>query len=107
MYYSKNSSAQISIPHNYRGNAFRVQDQSDRTYTVQTESNVQSDIQTVKEQENPIKISQKSAEKSPLVDLFSTVSAEDVLLLGLIFIIHQDNPNDPILLILLLLLLSK
>ena len=107
MYYSKNSSAQISIPHNYRGNAFRVQDQSGRTYSAQTSPDVQSDTQTVKEQENPIKISEKSAEKFPLGDLLSDISAQDILLLGLIFIIHQDNPNDPILLILLLLLLSK
>ena len=39
--------------------------------------------------------------------LFSGISVEDLLLLGLIFVIHQENPNDSTLLLLLILLLAK
>lgn len=40
-------------------------------------------------------------------NILSDISTEELLLLGLIVVIHKDDPNDPILLALLALLLTK
>jgi hypothetical protein len=49
----------------------------------------------------------KEHKNSILPGLFADISIEDMLLLGLMFVIHQENPNDTILLFLLILLLAK
>ena len=108
MYYSKSNAP--SIPKNYGGNAFRVIDESNRTYPPERQENPKNDIEIEqKNQESaPIPEGKKQKGEIPLISsLFSGISVEDVLLLGLIFVIHEDNPNDPVLFLLLILLLSK
>lgn len=104
MYYSKNSS--LSIPTNYHGNAFRVIDESNRTYTQKS-----ADEPTAKVEEPECKTNQPQSlgkgEASLISSLLSGVCVEDLLLLGLIFVIHEESPDDPILFLLLLLLLAK
>lgn len=104
MYYSKNSS--LSIPQNYHGNAFRVIDESNRTYPPK---NVDEPITKVEQSKCENSQSQPpSKSEAPLISsLLSGVCVEDLLLLGLIFVIHDESPNDPILFLLLLLLLAK
>lgn len=106
MYYSKNTSPNISIPRNYSGNTFRVIDETERNYikedfdeSPKSPPNISTkidDTETKKEQKNSV-----------LSTLFQDISLEDILLLGLMFVIHQDNPNDTTLLLLLILLLAK
>ena len=108
MYYSKNNSP--SIPKNYGGNAFRVIDESDRTYSPKgyepLETGTESDDKI--QEQKPLPSKKKQGGELPLISsLFSGISVEDILLLGLIFVIHEENPNDPTLLLLLILLLSK
>lgn len=107
MYYSKNAGT-ISIPQNYSGNTFRVIDESDRTYSPPEQIEEQK---SEKNEEKSQSISEKSAESTSSIPFLSSflsgISIEDILLLGLIFVIHQENPNDSTLLILLILLLTK
>lgn len=46
-------------------------------------------------------------DNSPLSKLLSNISVEDVLLLGIMLVIYTDNPSDPTLILLLVLLLAK
>lgn len=108
MYYSKNNSQSINIPRNYSGNTFRVIDESERNYIKDTEEK-----ENGKEDTNDfsIKIDKtqiKKETKPPILpSIFSDISVEDVLLLGIMLVIHQENPNDTTLLLLLILLLAK
>ena len=94
MYYSKNGGIALNVPKNYSGNAFR-NDPYD-------ECGPPLDAPCEKETEK-----QSNEPRDLISSLFSGISAEDILLLGLIFIIHQENPNDNTLLLLLILLLAK
>jgi hypothetical protein len=116
MYYSKNNSSTVSVPRNYAGNAFRVVDETERKYIKEDFENFKNNDEKCdeifeKSTKNSISkddLPQKSDQKSPpLPSIFSDISVEDILLLGLIFVIHQENPNDSILILLLILLLSK
>ena len=106
MYYSKNNS--LSVPKNYGGNVFRVTDESDRTYQKeQINSYSKTEEQEISAHENNRDELPQKSESSCISSLLSGISVEDILLLGLIFVIHEDNPNDPILFLLLMLLLAK
>ena len=104
MYYSKNGS--LSIPKNYAGNTFRVIDESDRTYHAPEHIQVPQ-----KEEKNNQEYTSNDTPNKSEIPIISTIlsgiSVEDILILGLIFVIHEENPNDPILFILLILLLAK
>lgn len=107
MYYSKNNSKSFSVPRNYSGNTFRVIDESERNYIKEPEAIPVEEINN----ESSTKIEETSTKKehknSILPSIFSDISVEDVLLLGLMLVIHQENPNDTTLLLLLILLLAK
>ena len=106
MYYSKNSSPTLTLPQNYSGNAFSREgkEQAEKA----PENNAYIEETSPKEKiENQEQEATKKASASALPSLFSSISVEDLLLLGLIFVIHQDNPNDSTLLLLLILLLAK
>ena len=106
MYYSKNHSQSISVPKNYSGNTFRVIDESDRRYINEqsaiNEEKVSEKFPTENEQ-----ACKKDEKESVLPSFLENIAIEDILLLGLIFVIHQENPNDNTLLLLLILLLVK
>ena len=106
MYYSKGNSQSISVPRNYSGNTFRVVDESERHYIKKEEEESETkceDFSTKIEETKP-----QNEEKNPVFNsFFNGISLEDLLLLGLIFVIHQENPNDTTLLLLLILLLAK
>ena len=119
MYYSKSNGNTINIPRNYSGNTFRVIDETERSRAPlkeinpsieihRAENNFDKNIITEKEQSTNCEHSQnKSNSSPPLPSALSGISLEDLLLLGLIFVIHQENPNDSTLLLLLILLLAK
>ena len=106
MYHSKINSPSITVPRNYSGNTFRVIDESERHYINEPnddENPKECDLSTKIEEAND-----KQAQKNSfLPSIFSDISVEDVLLLGLMLVIHQENPNDTTLLLLLILLLVK
>ena len=106
MYYSKNHSPSITVPRNYSGNTFRVIDESDRHYiTEQTLANEEKNSSCKeKAEEKPLENEEKN---SVFPSFLANISLEDILLLGLMFVIHQENPNDTTLLLLLILLLVK
>ena len=106
MYYSKNNSSNITLPRNYSGNTFRVIDESERHYTKEDpeEQIEKSKNLSTKIEEKEIK---KDGKSSILPSILSDISVEDVLLLGIMLVIHQENPNDTTLLLLLILLLAK
>ena len=106
MYYSKNNSSNITLPRNYSGNTFRVIDESERHYIKEeTEEQIEKNKNlSTKIEEKEIK---KDGKTSILPSIFSDISVEDVLLLGIMLVIHQENPNDTTLLLLLILLLAK
>ena len=119
MYYSKNSGSTLNIPRNYSGNTFRVIDETERerpqskeSTTHQTERDNENflnknDRPHTKKDEKCDVFDHKPSNFSSISSLFSEISVEDILLLGLIFVIHQENPNDSTLLLLLILLLAK
>lgn len=106
MYYSKNAPQSISIPRNYSGNTFRVIDESERYYIKENELKEDKKVEnlSIKIDEKEVK---KEAKNSILPSIFADISVEDVLLLGIMLVIHQENPNDSTLLLLLILLLAK
>lgn len=107
MYYSKNRSPEINIPKNYSGNTFRVIDETERRYINETETVYEEkndEISSTNTKEFEIN---KDKKTSFLSDIFTDISVEDILLLGLMLVIHQENPNDTTLLLLLVLLLAK
>ena len=106
MYYSKNAPQSINVPRNYSGNTFRVIDESERHYIKENEleEEKKSDIFSTKIDENDVK---KEVKNSILPSIFADISVEDVLLLGIMLVIHQENPHDSTLLVLLILLLAK
>lgn len=119
MYYSKNSGSTLNIPRNYSGNTFRVIDETERE-RPQTKEAISHQPDRINEnfinkndhphaeKDEKCEISDhKPSNFSPIFSLFSEISVEDILLLGLIFVIHQENPNDSTLLLLLILLLAK
>ncbi len=106
MYYSKNYSPSITVPKNYSGNTFRVIDESERHYIKEQPQELEEKVEnfSTKIEEKETK---KEIKNSILPSIFSDISVEDVLLLGLMLVIHQENPNDTTLLLLLILLLAK
>ena len=106
MYYSKNSPQSINVPRNYGGNTFRVIDESERHYIKENELKEDKKVEnlSIKIDEKEVK---KEAKNSILPSIFADISVEDVLLLGIMLVIHQENPNDSTLLLLLVLLLAK
>ena len=106
MYYSKNNFTNISVPKNYSGNAFKVMDETEKRQTNVSIENEKEDNENLstKIEETAIK---KDTQSSFLNSFLTEISVEDLLLLGIIFVIHQENPNDSTLLLLLILLLAK
>lgn len=119
MYYSKNGSGTLNVPRNYSGNTFRVIDETERARKPIKEQPLElldsNNENFITPPDDFSKISspisdnseQKPTEKPAIFSFFQGISVDDLLILGLIFVIHQDNPNDPILLLLLILLLTK
>lgn len=103
MYYSKNQQKAIPIPAGYKGSAFIPSLSEERDYI---EKSPPDDAPLSKCDEHA-EIEEKRKENSPLPSLLSNISLEDLLLLGLVFLIHREDPNDPTLLLLLLLLMVK
>ena len=107
MYYSKTQAQGINIPHNYSGNTFRATeenytDNNEKALQFESEELVADAVQNYSENE------EKGAGAVPFLShILSNVSIEDFLILGLIIVIHQENPNDTTLLLLLILLLAK
>ena len=119
MYYSKSGGNTISIPRNYSGNTFRVIDETERSRAPSKEHIPLTDIHyaenifdknnnTNKEESQAFEHSESKPNTPSLFSsMLSGISLEDILLLGIIFVIHQENPNDSTLLLLLILLLAK
>ena len=109
MYYSKNNFTNVTVPKNYSGNAFRFVDETEKQRTEKTVDNEDfiNDFSTKIEEKSEEKLSKSDSHPSFLESFFSNISVEDLLLLGLIFVIHQENPNDSVLVLLLILLLAK
>ena len=110
MYYSKSTSSTVSVPHNYSGNVFRVIDESDRSYQhISTESHEASENHKAPESECSGRVVETKSEDdiSALSSIFSNISIEDILISGLMLVIHQNDPQDPTALLLLILLLAK
>ena len=99
MYHSKNSGSTIMLPHNYGGSAFNVKDDEIHSQKLELE-NKNLEISNCSCQEKPV-------ENPPPGSFLSGISNEDLLLVGLILIIKDANPGDPILMLLLILLLTK
>lgn len=95
MYYSKNGGVALNVPKNYGGNAFRNDHFDEREPPLDDTC------------EKEVEKQHNEPPRDLITSLLSGISAEDILLLGLIFIIHQENPNDNTLLLLLILLLAK
>ena len=110
MYYSKNGATQVAVPKNYGGNAFFIEDKFEKNldYSPQKsiENDAKKDVATHPKCDDSMstKIDESTAKISPL---FADISVEDLLLLGLIFVIYQSDPKDPTLFTLLILLLVK
>lgn len=109
MYYSKGGvTDKISVPKNYSGNTFRQEFESEYSQSHDEKStkieNKTNEIDTKNDEFIPSNTSE-SPSKSP--SFLQDISVEDILLLGLIFVIHQENPNDTTLVLLLILLLVK
>lgn len=119
MYYSKSNGNTINVPRNYSGNTFRVIDETERSRAPSKEhtppieihsleSNFDKSSDTNKDQATPCEHPQNKPSSSlSISSILSGISLEDLLLLGLIILIHQENPNDSTLLLLLILLLAK
>ena len=110
MYYSKNSFTNVTVPRNYSGNAFKVIDETEkrRIENDSIEEELQNEIFSTENEEICEKSNSKTDSNTHFLNSFlSNISVEDLLLLGIIFVIHQENPNDSILILLLILLLSK
>ena len=110
MYYSKNNFTNISVPQNYSGNAFKVIDETEKrhienNFFEEESHNKNFSIESEENCENSI--SKVDDNNHFLTSFLSNISVEDLLLLGIIFVIHQENPNDSTLLLLLILLLAK
>ena len=96
MYYSKGGvTDKISVPKNYSGNTFRQEFESEYSQSQDEKStkieNKTNEIDTKNDEFIPSNTSE-SPSKSP--SFLQNISVEDILLLGLIFVIHQENPND-------------
>lgn len=121
MYYSKGGTAEI--PRNYSGNAFRrnegesfiaeysptVSERGPNLFDDRSNRGESEDFAESSEnfgaREDRAATDERRTDALPA--LLSDISAEDILLLGLIFLIHRDNPTDSTLLLLLVLLLVK
>ena len=99
MYHSKNSGSTITLPHNYGGNAFNISEEKDDFSEL--------DLQDKKEDHEELLSPQKVSESTATNSLLAGISTEDLLLLGLILVIKDTNPNDPVFILLLILLLTK
>lgn len=106
MYYSKSNAPSVTLPRNYSGNAFSHEDEEQAN--KMPENNTYIEDAMPDGQPDASKKASANKQGSPISpSLFSSISVEDLLLLGLIFVIHQENPNDSTLLLLLILLLAK
>ena len=110
MYYSKNNFTNISVPKNYSGNAFKAIDEIENQHIENSfiKEELHNENFSTKTEENCEKSVQQADSNTHFLNSFlSNISVEDLLLLGIIFVIHQENPNDSTLLLLLILLLAK
>lgn len=127
MYYSKSYAkvgGGVNIPSNYHGTAFQAPENTGDTYTENANqesvfsplernyANSERDSPTREnEAEGGLECSLERCERAPesslISSFFQSVSLEDVLLLGLLLVIHDESPNDPVLILLLILLLTK
>ncbi len=132
--YPKNRNQTITVPRNYSGNTFRVIDETERTYPRDTEEDkdrVSGTDRHFSDKDHPHSFKNRrdsiETEKHPctspplssllpkamsnkdtaIAGLLSNVSVEDVLLLGIMLVIYTNDPSDPTLLLLLILLLAK
>lgn len=105
MYYSKRGAAGIAVPRNYSGSLFRVIDESDRTPPEPPPCEACGVCE-----DSPRCVPEGDGERGGLLAIsriLSGISVEELLLIGLMTVIHKDDPNDPILIILLVLLMTK
>lgn len=110
MYYSKNNFTNVTVPKNYSGNAFKAIDEIENQHIENSfiKEELHNENFPVESEENCEKSLQEPDSNSHFLNSFlSNISIEDLLLLGIIFVIHQENPNDSILILLLILLLTK
>jgi hypothetical protein len=110
MYYSKNNFTNVTVPKNYSGNAFKLIDETEKRHIENSsiEKELHNDNFSTETEENCEKSISKTDSNTVFLNSFlSNISVEDLLLLGIIFVIHQENPNDSTLLLLLILLLAK
>ena len=133
MYYSKNQaqrSGRVIVPENYSGNAFRVKDESERR-PVQKESephispsfvaaepplsppfekeqylDAEERTEEVGECEKPAP-PQKPSGAGLLSGIFNDIDLEDIIFLGLLWVLFQDDASDDALLLIIALLLLK
>ncbi len=113
MYYSKRGSEGVAVPRNYSGSLFRVVDESDRT--PPDRDPMDRDPPERKNSENAgaeCRACTGACKKDDgglvtLSHIFSGISVEELLLVGLMTVIHRDDPDDPILLVLLVLLMAR
>lgn len=110
MYYSKNvTTEKISVPKNYSGNTFRQEATTDESTYPQSETStiIEKSIEPFDTENSEINNQKTQNNMVQLPSFLQNISVEDILLLGLIFVIHQENPNDSTLVLLLILLLAK
>lgn len=104
MYYSKNGATQLTIPKNYAGNAFYTDEKSEQSASKSAPDKTEF---LFPDSEKVEAVEEKTDKNNILASLVSDISVEDLLLVGLIFVIYQSDPKDPTLIILLILLLVK
>ena len=112
MYYSKGGASQINIPRNYAGNVIFA---DENFVSKPSEDNIREQENAITNDEISIKNENFDDERSTKINksspalssLLSDISVEDLLLLGLILVVYQSDPQDPTLIILLILLLVK
>ena len=100
MYYSKNNSPRITVPRNYSGNMFRPEEDALKPYIEERKA------------PEPLKCESEAHPDSkvqtpPLFSALTGIYVEDLLLLGVIFVVLSKDPSDDIVLLFLLLLLVK
>ena len=105
MYYSKSGSIRVTVPKNYAGNAFYTDEMSEQS----APKNVPDKTEFLFPDSEKVEAVEEKNDKNNniLASLVSDISVEDLLLVGLIFVIYQSDPKDPTLIILLILLLVK
>ena len=102
MYYSKNNSPRITVPRNYSGNMFRSEEDVLKPYIEERKAPAPEPLKCESDAHPDSKLP-----SPPLFSALTGISVEDLLLLGVIFVVLSKDPSDDIVLLFLLLLLVK